>query len=45
MTAFPEWTQDLGDIVVYGSDPRIDLAAVREPELIVLRGRVVHRPA
>ncbi len=37
--------QDLGDIVVYGSDPRIDLAAVREPELIVLRGRVVHRPA
>lgn len=34
---------DLGDVVVYDSDPRSDLAAVREPGLIVLRGRVVHR--
>jgi imidazolonepropionase-like amidohydrolase len=34
---------DLGDVVVYDEDPRSDLAAVREPRLIVLRGRVVHR--
>nr|WP_277605937.1 amidohydrolase family protein [Glycomyces sp. L485] len=36
---------DLGDVVVYDSDPRVDLAAVREPALIVLRGKVLHRGA
>ncbi|THV24288.1 amidohydrolase family protein [Glycomyces paridis] len=34
---------DLGDVVVYDRDPRADLAAVREPALIVLRGRVQTR--
>ncbi|HEU5129826.1 MAG TPA: amidohydrolase family protein [Glycomyces sp.] len=34
---------DLGDVVVYDADPRVDLAAVRDPALIVLRGRIVHR--
>lgn len=29
----------LADLVVYEADPRADLAAVREPRLIVLRGR------
>jgi imidazolonepropionase-like amidohydrolase len=32
---------DLGDLVVYERDPRADLAAVREPALIVLRGRIL----
>ncbi len=31
----------LADVVVYDSDPRKDLAAIREPRLIVLRGQVV----
>jgi imidazolonepropionase-like amidohydrolase len=32
---------DLGDLVVYERDPRADLAAVRDPALIVLRGRIL----
>jgi imidazolonepropionase-like amidohydrolase len=32
---------DLGDVVVYDADPRRDLAAVRNPARIILRGRVV----
>jgi imidazolonepropionase-like amidohydrolase len=32
----------LADLVVYDDDPRRDLAVVRTPTLIVLRGRVVH---
>ncbi|GAB3221579.1 amidohydrolase family protein [Glycomyces halotolerans] len=32
---------DLGDVVVYERDPRVDLAAVRDPALIILRGRVL----
>jgi imidazolonepropionase-like amidohydrolase len=32
----------LADLVVYRDDPRRDLAAVRTPELIILRGRVIH---
>ncbi|THV42828.1 amidohydrolase family protein [Glycomyces buryatensis] len=35
---------DLGDVVVYGNDPRTDLGAVREPAVIVLRGKLL-RPA
>lgn len=31
----------LADLVVYDRDPRVDLSVVREPSLIVLRGRVV----
>jgi imidazolonepropionase-like amidohydrolase len=31
----------LADCVVYDTDPRIDLAALRTPRLIMLRGRVV----
>jgi imidazolonepropionase-like amidohydrolase len=31
----------LADLVVYPADPRADLAVVRHPERIVLRGRVV----
>ncbi|CAM3233698.1 amidohydrolase family protein [Stackebrandtia soli] len=31
----------LGDLVVYAEDPRADLTAVRRPERIVLRGRLV----
>ncbi|GAB3645071.1 amidohydrolase family protein [Glycomyces tarimensis] len=41
-----EWlglSADLGDVVVYGTDPRTDLAAVREPELIILRGSILSR--
>ena len=30
------------DLVVYRGDPRTDLTALRDPALIVLRGRVVH---
>ncbi|MHA6793252.1 amidohydrolase family protein [Pseudonocardia bannensis] len=30
------------DLVVYRADPRVDLATLREPALIMLRGRVVH---
>ncbi|GEL17761.1 amidohydrolase family protein [Pseudonocardia asaccharolytica] len=30
------------DLVVYRSDPRADPAALREPALVLLRGRVVH---
>jgi len=33
------------DLVVYRDDPRADLSALREPILIVLRGRVVHAAA
>ncbi|RTL64798.1 MAG: amidohydrolase family protein [Pseudonocardiaceae bacterium] len=33
------------DLVVYRDDPRADLTALREPTLIVLRGRVVHAAA
>ncbi|MGD9988954.1 amidohydrolase family protein [Pseudonocardia sp.] len=33
------------DLVVYRDDPRADLTALREPVLIVLRGRVVHAAA
>lgn len=33
------------DLVVYRDDPRADLTALREPALIVLRGRVVHAAA
>ncbi|GAB3999199.1 hypothetical protein GCM10029992_27300 [Glycomyces albus] len=32
---------DLGDVVVYEHDPRTSLEAVREPNLIVLRGKIV----
>jgi imidazolonepropionase-like amidohydrolase len=32
---------DLGDVVVYDRDPRVDLGAVREPALVILRGRQV----
>ncbi|MDN3240049.1 amidohydrolase family protein [Glycomyces tritici] len=35
---------DLGDLVVYEDDPRADLAAVREPAVIVLRGRILKAP-
>ncbi|MCD0446589.1 amidohydrolase family protein [Glycomyces sp. A-F 0318] len=35
---------DLGDVVVYDRDPRADLAAAREPALIILRGRIISRP-
>ena len=31
----------LADLVLYERDPRADLAVVREPKLIILRGRVV----
>lgn len=31
----------LADLVVYPADPRADLAVVRHPERIVLRGRVI----
>jgi imidazolonepropionase-like amidohydrolase len=31
----------LADLVVYPEDPRVDLAVVRHPQRIVLRGRVV----
>jgi imidazolonepropionase-like amidohydrolase len=31
----------LADLVVYDEDPRIDLATVRHPRVIVLRGQVV----
>jgi imidazolonepropionase-like amidohydrolase len=31
----------LADLVVYAADPRLDLRTVREPQRIVLRGRVV----
>jgi imidazolonepropionase-like amidohydrolase len=31
----------LADLVVYDSDPRLDLRVVRDPRLIVLRGAVV----
>ncbi|WP_100446447.1 amidohydrolase family protein [Glycomyces xiaoerkulensis] len=32
---------DLGDLVVYDRDPRVDLSALREPAAIILRGRVL----
>ena len=31
----------LADLVVYDEDPRIDLATVRRPRVIVLRGQVI----
>ncbi|MGC3993718.1 MAG: amidohydrolase family protein [Propionicimonas sp.] len=31
------------DLVVYASDPRVDVEVTRHPSLVVLRGRVVHR--
>jgi imidazolonepropionase-like amidohydrolase len=33
----------LADLVVYERDPRADLSVLLEPQVIVLRGRVVHR--
>ena len=33
------------DLAVYRTDPRVDMAALREPELIVLRGRPVRAGA
>jgi imidazolonepropionase-like amidohydrolase len=44
-----EWLERRGlergapaDFVVYRSDPRADLSALREPALVMLRGRPVH---
>jgi imidazolonepropionase-like amidohydrolase len=31
------------DLVAYDEDPRVDLRALLNPKLIVLRGRVIHR--
>jgi imidazolonepropionase-like amidohydrolase len=31
----------LADVVVYAADPRLDLTTLREPQRIILRGRVV----
>jgi imidazolonepropionase-like amidohydrolase len=33
---------DRADLVVYRSDPRADLEVLREPALVMLRGRPVH---
>jgi imidazolonepropionase-like amidohydrolase len=35
---------DLGDLVVYERDPRTDITAVREPSVVVLRGRLLKAP-